>query len=91
MWHKKFGKKISTDDAFRNVTFIAPDKALQVKKDGNIIVADNQRSKEKNTLHYGEWHTLRNGKEPIIFGNYDQYAKPGIKEFKYESTIYLPF
>lgn len=46
--------------------------------DASIQVGD----KTKHGYEEGKWHTIKNGKEPKINGNYDGKEKPGTKNFK---------
>ena len=77
--------EMSKDKAFKDVTFIAPDRKVRVTPDASIHVGDNTKHGYKE----GKWHTIKNGKEPKINGNYDGKEKPGTKNFKYEKTYWL--
>ena len=57
--------EMSKDKAFKDVTFIAPDREVIVTPDASIHVGD----KTKDSYKEGEWHTIKNGKEPTINGN----------------------
>ena len=77
--------EMSKDKAFKDVTFIAPDRRVLVDSDASIHVGDITKYYYKE----GKWHTIKNGKEPTINGNYDGKEKPGTKNFKYEKTYWL--
>ena len=75
-------REISRDKAFKDIIFIAPNRRIGVASDTSISIGDNTPQGYKE----GEWHTIKNGKEPTINGNYNGNDKPGIKNFEYENT-----
>ena len=87
-------KKISSNKHFNDVTFIAADKDIQVLPNAtNVFVGPIKNRSGKKYLDYrhaGQWHTVRNGGEPLINGNYSGKSnlRPGTKGFEYERTIW---
>lgn len=78
-------KEISKDEAFKDVTFIAPDNTLSVDSDGfTTSIAKEDSEKGSSDDKGGQWHSFKNGQESVINGIYDENEKPGTKGFKYE-------
>jgi len=91
-------QEISKDEAFKDVTFIAPNKEVQVMTDskGNLYTSvENtkwEKSEDGKTLtpvggfrDYGTWQTYKNGKSPIMPSSYSgsKNLRPGTKGFDY--------
>ena len=61
-------REISRDKAFKDIIFIAPNRRIGVASDTSISIGDNTPQGYKE----GEWHTIKNGKEPTINGNWSR-------------------
>lgn len=76
-------KEISKDEAFKDVTFIAPENTLSVKPDAfTTSIAKEDSEKGSSDDEGGQWHSFKNGDDAKL--NYDENEKPGTKGFKYE-------
>lgn len=76
-------KEISKDEAFKDVTFIAPENTLSVKPDAfTTSIAKEDSEKGSSDDEGGQWHSFKNGDDTKL--NYDENEKPGTKGFKYE-------
>ncbi|MBM6993335.1 MAG: RHS repeat-associated core domain-containing protein [Prevotella sp.] len=83
-------RKLSSFSAFKDITFIAPDRKLRILNSNNETeISDEAKDNYNNHIkNFGTWRTFKNGKEPMINGNYNGNNKPGTKGFKYESTFF---
>ena len=83
-----FAKAMSSDEEFKDVTFIAPNATLFSSKYGNEKVGNIATGKDYKTIVSGKWEVYRNGEpvkdkngKPITYKNTDQ---PGTVGFDYK-------